>query len=42
MKAFDGFKSEAQSNKPEQLPVGAYVARIKAVKMRLSFRCLSF
>ena len=33
MKAFNGFESKAQSNKPEQLPVGAYVARIKAVKI---------
>lgn len=33
MKAFNGFKSEAQTSKPELLPVGAYVAKIKAVKI---------
>lgn len=33
MKAFNGFKSEPQGNKPKMLPAGAYVARIKAVKI---------
>ena len=33
MKAFNGFKSEAQSSKPRQLPAGEYVAKIKAVKI---------
>ena len=33
MKAFNGFESKAQSNKTAQLPVGAYVAKIKAVKI---------
>ena len=31
MKAFSGFRSEAKSSKPAQLPPGAYVAQIKAV-----------
>ena len=29
MKAFNGFKSEASTGKIKQLPVGAYVAKIK-------------
>lgn len=33
MKAFNGFKSEASSKKPRMLPAGAYVAKIKAVKI---------
>ena len=33
MKAFNGFESKAQSNKPKQLPAGPYVAKIKAVKI---------
>ena len=33
MKAFNGFKSEASSSKPRQLPAGAYVAKIKGVKI---------
>lgn len=33
MKPFAGFKSEASSNKPRQLPAGPYVAVIKAVKI---------
>lgn len=33
MKAFSGFKSEASGKAYEQLPPGAYVAQIKAVKM---------
>ena len=33
MKAFNGFKSEASGKSFEQLPPGAYVAQIKAVKM---------
>lgn len=31
MKAFNGFKSEASTGKIKQLPVGAYVAKIKKV-----------
>ena len=33
MKAFNGFKSEASSKKPQPLPAGPYVAKIKAVKI---------
>ena len=33
MKAFNGFKSEAQNNKPRMLPPGPYVAKIIAVKI---------
>ena len=33
MKAFDGFRSEASGKAYEQLPPGAYVATIKAVKI---------
>lgn len=33
MKAFDGFKSEASGKAYPQLPPGAYVAKIKAVKI---------
>lgn len=33
MKAFTGFKSEASSKKPQPLPAGPYVAKIKAVKI---------
>ena len=33
MKAFNGFKSEASSTKVPPLPVGTYVAKIKAVKI---------
>ena len=33
MKAFDGFKSEAQNSKPRMLPPGPYVAKIIAVKI---------
>lgn len=33
MKAFNGFKSEASNRKAKSLPAGAYVARIKAVKI---------
>ena len=33
MKAFNGFKSEAASKKPQPLPAGPYVAKIKAVKI---------
>lgn len=33
MKAFNGFKAEANSRKPKQLPAGAYVAKIKGVKV---------
>jgi len=33
MKAYNGFKSEAQSQKPRMLPAGPYVARIIAVKI---------
>lgn len=34
MKAFEGFRSEPKNNKPVQLPPGAYVAQIKAVKIQ--------
>ena len=33
MKAFNGFESKANDNRPTQLPVGAYVAKIKGVKI---------
>jgi len=33
MKPFAGFKSEASSSKPKQLPAGPYVAKIKNVKI---------
>jgi hypothetical protein len=33
MKAFNGFKSEAITSKPKNLPAGAYVARILDVKI---------
>lgn len=33
MKAFNGFKSEAMTNKPKSLPAGPYVAKILAVKI---------
>lgn len=33
MKAFNGFTSEAQNNKPRMLPPGPYVAKIIAVKI---------
>ena len=33
MKAFSGFKSEASSKKVQPLPAGAYVAKIKGVKI---------
>lgn len=33
MKAYSGFKSEANANKPKALPAGPYVAKIKAVKI---------
>lgn len=33
MKAFNGFKSEAQNTKPKALPAGPYVAKILAVKV---------
>ena len=33
MKAYNGFKSEAQSQKPKMLPAGPYVAKIIAVKI---------
>ena len=33
MKAFTGFKTEAISSKPKQLPAGPYVAKVLAVKI---------
>ena len=33
MKAFSGFKAEASGRKPNMLPAGAYVAKIKGVKI---------